>query len=152
LFVAQIGSYASLRTELERGLPPLQVSDDAAAILARTRALAERLRKARKDAKPGDIFTPEVSQEFTKTLKAYRDANTCTALLDDNPGTIALPINGRYPTHQPLSTMPPNVIAALPPLPTDIEYRFAGRDLILFDTRAGVVVDRMPSGAPCLKR
>jgi hypothetical protein len=45
--------------------------------------------------------------------------------------------------------MPPNVLAALPALPEDIEYRFAGRQLFLFDTRAGIVIDRMPSATLC---
>ena len=40
--------------------------------------------------------------------------------------------------------MPPNVLAALPRLPDDIEYRFMGRDLILLDTRANVIIDRVP--------
>jgi hypothetical protein len=77
------------------------------------------------------------------------DANTCAALHDDNPGALPLPINGTYPTHQPLSTVPANVLAALPPLPEDVEYRFAQRVLFLFDTRAGVIVDRMPAALVC---
>ena len=63
--------------------------------------------------------------------------------------SIALPINGGYPTHKPLSTVPPNVLATLPRLPEDVEYRFAGDQLFLFDTRAGVVIDRMPSAVAC---
>jgi hypothetical protein len=151
VFGAQIRSYASLREELERELPPLQVTDDVAALLGRTRALAEHVRQARARAKPGDIFTPEVRQAFTKALRGHADAATCAAVLDENPGTLAVPINGRYPTHEPLSTMPPDVLATLPPLPVDIEYRFAGRDLMLFDTRAGIVIDRMRSDFPCRK-
>ena len=148
-FHARVRTYADLRAELERGLPPLQVTDDSAAILGRTRALAARLRKARKHAKAGDIFTPEVRDAFRNALQPLVDAGTCAALFDDNPGSITVPINGRYPTHQPLSTMPPNVLAVLPPLPVDIEYRFAARELLLMDTRAGVVVDRLASAILC---
>ena len=148
-FVAQMRGYASLRDELERGLAPREVTDDAAAILARTRALAARMRKARAGAKPGDIFTPAIAEKFRKTLQLLADDKTCASLLDDNPGALPLPINGAYPTHQPLSTMPANVLAALPPLPEDVEYPFAQHVLFLFDTRAGVVVDRMPSAMVC---
>ena len=148
-FHARVRTYADLRAELERGLPPLQVTDDTAAILGRTRALAARLRKARKDAKAGDIFTPDVRDAFRTALQSQVDAGTCAAVFEENPGSITVPINGRYPTHAPLSTMPPNVLAILPPLPVDIEYRFAARELLLLDTRAGVVVDRMTSAVLC---
>jgi hypothetical protein len=40
--------------------------------------------------------------------------------------------------------MPPNVLAALPKLPADLEYRFLGRHLVLVDTRASVIIDRIP--------
>ena len=150
-FGAQIRSYASLRDELERGLPPLQVTDDVAALLGRTRALGERVRKERAHAKAGDIFTPEVRPEFTRALHDHANA-ACAALLDENPGTVAVAINGRYPTHEPFSTMAPDVLANLPPLPPDIEYRFAAEHLLLFDIRAGVILDRMPSDLSCRKR
>ena len=34
---------------------------------------------------------------------------------------------------KPLSTVPPNILVALPRLPDDIQYRFLGRHLILLD-------------------
>lgn len=45
-------------------------------------------------------------------------------------------INGRYPGRLPLSTVPPNVLAALPRLPDDLQYRFVGRHLVLLDAGA----------------
>ena len=149
-FTARVRSYAELRSELERGLPPLRVTEDAAAILRRTRALARKVRDARAQAKPGDIFTSDARAEFRKALLKM-DAATCAAVFDDNPGSLDIPINGRYPTHSPLSTMAPNVLASLPSLPQDLEYRFAGRQLLLVDTRAGIVIDRMASATVCRK-
>jgi hypothetical protein len=153
-FSMRVRSYADLRSELERGLPPLAVTDDAAAILQRTRALAKRIRVARGQARPGDILTRDAGAKIREALalQVLLDAATCAALYDDNPGSMRMPVNSRYPTHQPLSTTPPNVLAVLPPLPEDIEYRFAGRELLLFDTRAGIVVDRMPDAIVCGKR
>jgi hypothetical protein len=46
-----------------------------------------------------------------------------------------------YPEGAPLSNVPPAVLAVLPPLPEDIEYRFVGHDLILHDVRTNLVVD-----------
>jgi hypothetical protein len=40
--------------------------------------------------------------------------------------------------------MPPNVLAALPRLPADLEYRFVERHLILLDRRSLVILDRIP--------
>jgi hypothetical protein len=152
-FSMRIRSYADLRSELERGLPPLAVTADTAAILQRTRALAKKMRAARAHARPGDILTRDAGEKFREALalQVQLDAATCAALYDDNPGSISVPINDRYPTHEPLSTMPANVLAVLPPLPEDIEYRFAGRQLLLFDTRAGIVVDRMTDAIVCRK-
>jgi hypothetical protein len=64
--------------------------------------------------------------------------------MDDNPGEFSNKINGSYPEEKPLSTVPPNILAVLPRLPDDIQYRFLGRHLILLDTRANVILDRIP--------
>jgi hypothetical protein len=61
--------------------------------------------------------------------------------MDENPVGTAIQVNGRYPDTVPLSTMPPDVLAALPPLPEDMEYRFVGNRLILLDTKAHIIVD-----------
>jgi hypothetical protein len=99
---------------------------------------------ARAQAKQGDIFTPPIAVEFKKALLLETNADTLAALMDDNPGDGQTRINGIYPEREPLSTVPPNVLAALPRLPDDIEYRFMGRDLILLDTRSNVIIDRVP--------
>ena len=148
-FGQRIRSYADLRSELERDLPPLRSTDDAAAIIRRERELARRLRAARAKAREGDIFTPAVSIEFRKALQTQTNAETCQALFDDNPGALAVRINGTYPEHKPLSTMAPNVLEVLPRLPADVEYRFLGRHLVLVDTRAQLLVDRMTSAIQC---
>jgi hypothetical protein len=77
------------------------------------------------------------------------DANTWAAIMDDNPGELSNQINGDYPEGKPLSTVPPNILAALPRLPHDMEYRFLGRHLILLDTRASVILDRLPYAIQC---
>jgi hypothetical protein len=99
---------------------------------------------ARAGAKQGDMFTPTISVEFRKELTLEMDANTWAAIMDDNPGQFSNRINGTYPEEKPLSTVPPNILAVLPRLPDDIQYRFLGRHLILLDTRANVFLDRIP--------
>ena len=148
-FSQRIDAYARLRTELERGLPPLRTTDDAREIVERVRTLGKRVRAARRTAREGDIFTPSVTAAFKDTFRTHSDAATCAALLDDNPGSIRMAINDSYPTHKPLSTMPPNILAVLPRLPEDIEYRLVGNHLILFDTRARLLIDRMALAVSC---
>jgi hypothetical protein len=52
-------------------------------------------------------------------------------------------------TLEPYSTVPGNILAALPALPDDVEYRFLGRHLILLDIRADVILDRITYAIRC---
>jgi hypothetical protein len=143
-FSMRIASYVELRSQLEQGLPPLQVTDDPGEITRAERALARRIRVARAKAKRGDIFTPAVTGAFRKALLVEMDAQSWAFLMDDNPGAFSVRINGTYPAHKPLSAVPPRILAALPALPDTIQYRFLGRHLVLFDTKARVILDRLP--------
>lgn len=148
-FSTLVSSYFELRTELEKGLPPLGVSEEPATILRAERALARRIRAARANAKRGDIFTPSISRVFKTALSLEMDAGTWEAIMDDNPGTVSAGINGTYPDHKPLSTVPANILAVLPRLPDAVQYRFVGRDLVLFDTKARVILDGIPHAIEC---
>jgi hypothetical protein len=148
-FSTRVWGYFELRSELEKGLPALTVTDDPSEIKRVMRALAKRIRVARAGAKEGDLFTPTISVEFRKVLILEMNANTWAAIMDDNPGEFSNHINGTYPDEKPLSTVPLNILAALPRLPDDIQYRFLGRHLILLDTRANVILDRIPYAIQC---
>jgi hypothetical protein len=147
-FNTRVLSYVELRSRLERGLPAPTITNDPAAIRGAERALARKIRRARNGAKQGEIFTPPISVEFRKALLIEIDSNTRDTLMDDNPGAFSHTINGTYPKDKPLSTVPINILVALPRLPDDIEYRFLGRHLILYDTRANVILDRIPCAVP----
>jgi hypothetical protein len=90
------------------------------------------------------MLKPTISVEFRKALILEMDTNTRAAIMDDNPGEFSNKINGTYPEEKPLSTVPPNILAVLPRLPDDIQYRSLGRHLIFLDTRASVILDRIP--------
>ncbi len=75
-------------------------------------------------------------------------SDTRETVRDDNPGAFSHSINGTYPKTKPFSTVPINILAALPRLPDDIEYRFVGRHLVLHDTRANLILDRIPCALP----
>ena len=56
-------------------------------------------------------------------------------------GAVKLAVNGRYPDDVPISTVPPQVLAQLPKLPEELEYRFIRTNLILFDPHAHIIAD-----------
>ena len=147
--VERRGPHPDLRRELEKEVPALTVTDDPENIRSAVRALAKRIGVARVNAKQGDIFTPTISGEFKKALLLQINEGTWAAIMDDNPGEFSVRINGIYPLRKSVSTVPPSILATLPALPDNIEYRFLGRHLILLDTRASVIVDRIPYAIKC---
>jgi len=40
------------------------------------------------------------------------------------------------------------VLASLPPLPKDLDYRFVDKHLILRDSRANTIIDYIPNAMP----
>ena len=148
-FSARVQNYFDLRSQLQEGLPPLRVTDDVAEIRRVRRALARKIQAARHGAHEGDIFSPAISREFKQMLALEMNAKAWAVIMDDNPGEFPSEINGIYPDGQPYSTVPGTILAALPALPDDVEYRFLGRHLILLDVRANVILDRIPYAIRC---
>ena len=65
------------------------------------------------------------------------------------PGEFPYAINNAYPKDQPLSSVPASMLNVLPRLPPDVWYRFLGRDLILHDSKANVILDRIDDAVRC---
>ena len=148
-FDARMLIYAELRADLQRGLPPLRLTDDPREILKAEHALAKRIRAVRSGAHGGEIFTPEIASAFKHALVLETRPSTCASISDDNPGAFSYSINDTYPKRRPLSTVPPGILILLPKLPADVEYRFLGEHLILHDTRANVILDRIRDAIDC---
>ena len=148
-FIARIEEYLTLRRGLEQGLPPLTVTDNPAEILHAELALATRIRAARAGARQGDIFTREIRADFRRVLLLETDSWTRAAIMDENPGSFSSRINRTYPKEHSVSTVPANILAALPRLPDDIQYRFLGPHLVLHDIRANMILDRIPCAIRC---
>lgn len=148
-FTAKMDAYAELRRSLEAGLPALKITDNPSEIRRAEQLLAERIRRARAGAGRGDIFTEDTRRAFRQLMRPVTDAGICEAVRDDNPGEFGYPINAEYPKNRPVSTVPPSILAALPRLPDDVFYRFLGRDLILHDARANIILDRIDDAIRC---
>lgn len=142
-FSKRVSEYSALRSKMESGLPVVASNDDPANVRSVELALARRIRTARATAHQGELFTPQVASEFRRILKTI-DSDTWKEIMDENPGAFPTRINDAYPKTQPLSTVPPNLLARLPRLPDGLEYRFVGSNLILHDTKSNLIVDRLP--------
>jgi hypothetical protein len=146
----RIKQYLDLRKPLKDAAPPLKETNDPAKLTAAQQGLADKLREARRDARPGDIFTPEIRKAFRTLLypetKGPEGRNTKSAIKEDAPPEhVKLRVNAMYPKTAPLPTVPPNILASLPPLPEDLEYRIVDQHLILRDTQANIIVDFIPN-------
>jgi hypothetical protein len=148
-FEARVLDYFELRTALEDGLPAQRVTDNPAENIEIQKKLAKRIRRARSGARPGAIFTPDISDEIRRILQIETTPAVLATLMDDNPGKFSHRINGDYPKRKTLSTMPGNFLLVLPVLPAGIEYRFLGPHLILHDTRANVILDTLSCAIAC---
>jgi hypothetical protein len=151
-FTTRIGNYYDLRARLQHQLPAVTVTDNVLQIRQATRALARAIRVARPGAVQGEFFTAATGTEFKRVLGLITNAGVCAAIMDGNPGRFTHAIDGSYPSGKSLATMPGIVLVRLPPLPNDIEFRFVGRHLILYDVRANTIIDRLPYAIECYRR
>ena len=144
-FEARLKDYVALHRKLELVLPKLPEKASPEEIDRNQRLLGQRIAASRSDSRPGEFFTPPMVDLIRSSLKdVLHDMggkNLKASINDENPGPMTLTINKRYPDQVPLSTMPPQVLAALPPLEEDLEYRFIGRRLVLLDVHAHLIVD-----------
>jgi len=100
--------------------------------------------KSRPEAKEGDFLIKEYRPYLIQIIKedfATRAPADRKALLIELPKGVKVGVNQVYPTELPLATFPGNLLKKLPQLPEELEYRIVGRDLVLRDTKANVVVD-----------
>jgi hypothetical protein len=144
-FEARLKEYIAAHRKAEASLPHLSKSSTPKEIDKNQRALGTQLAAVRSDAKRGDFFTPPMEGLIRRTMEAVLagpDGKTIKAsIMDENPGMPNLRVNDRYPDSIPLSTMPPQVLEPLPKLDEDMEYRFLGKELVLLDTHAHIVID-----------
>jgi hypothetical protein len=159
-FGARVGQYVELHKKLRKEVPP--ISDEASpyAIKAHKEALAKAIRGARAGARPGDLIGVELQPVLRRLLRSELagpgSAPAREAVLEEgNPRAektatpVVVAVNAVYPTDAPFSTVPPNVLLKLPTLPDDyLEYRFVGKDLVVRDAVADVIVDFMKEGVP----
>jgi hypothetical protein len=151
-FTQRVQQYVKVQKTSESSMK-LRPTRDAHEIEERQERLAHKIREARSNAKQGDIFAPEIREEFSRailaTLQGSKGPAARKTIRQGEPlKTVRLKVNGNYPNSMPLTTVPPSLLLALPALPEGLEYRIVGRDFILYDTKANLVVDFIPGIIP----
>lgn len=151
-FIAQVNNYAKLRDSLRSGIPALHKKATAEEIQKHQQTLAEKIQEARKDAKPGDIFTAGSQKEFRRVIeRAYSGKHARKiekTIVQGEPVKLDLYINKPYPAQMPITTVPPTLLQRFPRLPKKIEYRLVGDDLALQDTESRLVIDIFSGAFP----
>ena len=161
-FTLRVENYAKIRKTAIDKVPILSKTATPEEIVNHENALVTAIRLARPAAKQGDIFTPESLPLFASILKnnmagprnagSRKLARQGNPKHEDEPGEAqpVIQVNAIYPKSAPVSTMPPKLLLQLPPLPKNVEYRFVGKTLILYDSLSNLIIDYLPGAAPAL--
>ncbi len=151
-FETRVGDYVTLQKNLSKGLAPTKQTTEPHTIIDRQSELAHKIREARSKAQQGDIFTPEIAQEFRRLIglakQGQNNAQIKKSLERSEPVRLTLHVNEAYPTNIPLQSTPPTILLNLPRLPAELEYRIVGHALVLRDSVANLVVDLIPDAIP----
>jgi hypothetical protein len=146
-FQSRVGHYVDLHRQIEAAGPPIPLAGNWTEVTAAIDGLAARIRTARAGARQGDVFSPEIEAWFRHTLATCLEGTSTNAYLatleeEDAKDFVLKPhVNGRWPEGAPLPSMSPHLLAVLPPLPDELQYRFMNHDLVLWDVHANIIVD-----------
>ena len=144
-FIERVDDYMKLHEKIQKQGSRQKQRDDVGENLVAQQALAMRIRFARHDARPGDVFTPPIAMALRRALdpqlRGVAAHETRESIREDAPEVFVLVVNGNYPAGASRSTMPANVLKILPSLPPDLEYRIVDTHLVLMDVDANIVVD-----------
>lgn len=152
-FERRVTAYVELHRRLEGPLPTLEVSNDLRDVHAAMAALAKEVRKARAGARQGDIFTPAVAAMIRTCIASCLPPEQMADILADADEHLPrvlprLRVNDEWPHTVPFAYVPAQLIATLPPLPPELQYRIVGRALVLWDHHANLIVDFIPAAFP----
>jgi hypothetical protein len=152
-FAQLVQQYVDLRNKVGASLPRLGSKEPQEKIVERQQAFAQKIREARAGAKRGDIFAPEIAEEFRRLirreLQGPKGPNARKTMRQGDPvKPFRLRVGDTYPETLPATTVPPTLLLKLPQLPEEVAYRIVGRDLVLQDVEANLIVDFVHEALP----
>lgn len=151
-FLGRVSAYIKLRSSLEATLPKLKPTDQPDKLADHEKSLSAKILDARKNARQGDIFTKEISAQFLQQIReefsGSQGREARQTIRQGEPVALPVHVNQVYPHALPHTTVPPTLLLKLPKLPQGIEYRIIGRAFVVYDVRARMVIDFIPSALP----
>jgi hypothetical protein len=151
-FDAAIAKYLALRKKLLGEVPGPVPESMAPKLTQASDALAAAIQRARPNARPGDLFVPPVTTVIKRRVVDVVQKDNLGPILatidDEEAGPKEPSIHMRFPAASPMATMPPSLLAVLPKLPKELEYRIIGSYLILRDVDAALILDVIPDAVP----
>lgn len=151
-FERAIAAYMALRRSLRNEVAGPVKNSTSSQVTNASDSLAGAIERARQHAHAGSIFSPQVSAVIKRRIAdAVRSENLSIVLAGIDDDGIAGPapkVHLRLPVSAQMATMPPSLLAVLPPLPKELEYRILGRYLVLRDVDASLILDYIPAAVP----
>ena len=151
-FHDRIEQYMVIRSRLANEVASPSANSSAVQVTNASDALAAAIQRARPRSQSGSFFAPSTITVFKRRVtEVVREDNLLLVLADiddDGPAQRAPTVYLRFPTYSPLATMPGSLLAVLPPLPKELEYRIVGSYLVLRDIDAAIILDYIPAAVP----
>lgn len=146
-FDTSVQTYVALHRRLARWMTPAQLFDEGGFLGDELRAV---IIAARPQARQGGFFTSPVAEVFRARIDfalLHGVASVAARLYTPLPGEAAPAVNEPFPM-VPGAVQWPTLVSKLPTLPRELGFAFWGRDLILVDLPANLVVDILPEALP----
>ena len=151
-FEAAIAKYMALRQRLRNEITGPVPNSTGTELNRASDSLAAAIQRARTGAREGNLFVVPVTIVIKRRVEDVirRDhLEPILANIDDEAPTVKTPaIHLRFPLASQMATMPPSLLAALPELPKELEYRIVGNYLVLRDVDAALILDYIPAAVP----
>lgn len=149
VFTSRVDGYVQMHRRLEGPIPPLAASKDMDEVHRLMDALRARLRTERVGQGQGYLFTPEVALVFRKAIASTLTRRDLTDIIEDveehSPADLPPPrVNEALPEESPFISIPPRLFTKFPALPPELRYVVLGKDLLVWDHHANMVVDVAP--------
>jgi len=152
-FDERVKEYVKVRAAVKAKAPKLSKDSTPEQIQAAENGLVVGIRAARANAKPGDLFTPEIAQYIRTTLKTEfkpgdKKEIRKVVLEKETNIPVTLKVNYPYPDPKEFVEMPATLLLKLPQLPKELKYRYVNRNLLLVDSDNNLIVDYMVDALP----
>jgi hypothetical protein len=152
-FQKRVADFVKARKTAGSAVSNLRTTDSPEKLQQHQRDLASAIRSARPDAAQGDIFSASIAADIRRRIRSALATSGADRVKNGVRDTQLSPVptikvNAAYPAGQPVQSMPPSLLKALPELPKELEYRVVGRTLILRDIESNLIVDYMIEALP----